>query len=140
MAQLETLVLPTNHLSYVDSKSIPTTVKYLHIARDTIRDLNGTLRELTQLRWLFINANELTTIDGQLPPRADHLKMIHAAHNRIERLPQEFKNYPELESLFFQHNLVTRFDGVFSKNKKIQRLQFEHNRLSLVSENNLLFT
>lgn len=132
MPQLENLVLPGNLLAHVDSKSIPSTVRQLHIGRDMIKDLNGTLRELSELQWLFINANELTTLEGQLPKHGEKLKMIHASHNRIDRLPDDFKTLINLESLFFQHNLVSRLDGALSKSKKLQRAQFEHNRLNMV--------
>lgn len=132
-SNLETLLLADNYFSYIDRKSIPPTVQQLHIGRNNLRDLNGTLRELTNLKWIFINTNELTTLDDQLPKYAEKFHMIHTAHNKIERLPVEFKNYPQLESLFFQNNLVQRFDGVLSKSKKLTRVQFEHNRLNRLS-------
>lgn len=105
------------------------------MGRDTIRDLNGTLRDLSELEWLFINENKLTTLEGQLPKHGEKLVIIYAASNQIEHLPQDFKNLPNLESLFFQHNLVTRLDGVLSKLKKLKRVQFEHNRINMVNVN-----
>lgn len=134
MPQLENLLLAGNVLSHVDSKSIPSTVRQLHIARDGIKDLNGTLRELSELRWLFINGNELTTLEGQLPKHGDQLQMLHASNNRIERLPDHFKTLINLESLFFQNNLVTRLDGALSKSRKLVRAVFDHNRLNMVSK------
>lgn len=126
-------MLGGNSISQMEVNSIPPNIRQLHLGRNKIKDLNGTLANLSDLEWVFINANELTTLDNQLPINAPRLVMMHAAHNKIERLPQHLKTYTNLQSLFIHNNMLTSLDGVLSKLRKLERAPFEHNRINVVS-------
>lgn len=95
--------------------------------------LNGTLRDMVELEWLFINSNFLTSLDGELPQSDNKLMLIHASNNSLTKLPQDLKNLQKIESLFFQQNLITSLDGAVSKSKKLKRLQLGFNRIHTVS-------
>ncbi|CAH1179548.1 unnamed protein product [Phaedon cochleariae] len=140
LKQLECLVLPGNQISEMDVNSIPQQVQRLHIGRNYIEDLNSTLRNLSELGWLFINCNRLTNLDNQLPRNAPNLKLIHASHNFIERLPRQLKNYPLLESIFFQNNKLKSLDGAISKSNHLMRAVLEHNQINTISENDFAET
>lgn len=131
---MEVLVLPGNQISRMDTNSIPKNVQRLHIGRNFIKDLNKTLTNLSDINWLFINNNELKTLENELPINAPKLNMIHAAFNKIEQMPQQLKTYPMLESLFLQYNKIKRLDGSLSKSKKLQRVVLEHNNINSVSK------
>lgn len=88
---------------------------------------------MSELEWLFINSNRLTTIDGQLPQNVNKLNLIVANNNLLEKLPQDLKNLQKIESLFFQHNLITSLDGAVSKAKKLKRLHVFNNKIQMVS-------
>lgn len=126
-------MLGGNQISQMEVTSIPQNIRQLHLGRNRIKDLNGTLTNLTDLEWIFINSNELTTLENQLPITAPRLVMIHAAHNKIEKLPQHLKTYTGLQSLFIHNNMLTSLDGVLAKLRKLERAPFEHNRISVVS-------
>lgn len=116
----------------MDTDSFPSTVRQLHIGRNKLRDLNNTLCHLTELAWLFINGNELTSLDNQLPKNGHHLQMIHTSDNYIEKLPQEIKYLTELETLFFHNNNLITLDGMLSKLEKLQRVLLRNNQLIMV--------
>lgn len=112
---------------------MPNIVKHLHIGRNLLTTLNGTLRDMSELEWLFINSNRLTNLDGQLPQNENKLTLIHASNNLLEKLPQDLKNLQRIESLFFQQNLITSLDGAVSKSRRLKRLQLTSNRIRTVS-------
>lgn len=119
----------------MDPNVIPTGIIRLHLGRNYIKDLNDTLRNLSNLVWLFVNSNELHDLEGQLPVEAPKLKLIHASHNKIERLPQQLKKFPLLDSLFMQNNKLKTLDGAMSKSKNLMRVVLEHNQIHTVSKN-----
>ncbi|XP_065160953.1 protein artichoke [Atheta coriaria] len=127
---LDTLVLPGNQIYRIDTHAIPPTTIKLHLARNAIRDLNGSLRHLTDLQWLFLNTNELTSLDGELPINGIKILMLHAANNSLTNIPQDIKAYPNLDNLFLQNNLITALDGALSKSRKLERVHLENNRIS----------
>lgn len=116
----------------MEKNSIPSFIHRVHLGRNLIKDLNGTLLHLTELIWLFVNSNDLTTLENELPIEAHNLKLIHAANNKIQKLPQHLETYNALESLFAQHNLVTGLDGTLSKSRKLKRLVLDNNLISTV--------
>ncbi|KAK5642667.1 hypothetical protein RI129_008834 [Pyrocoelia pectoralis] len=137
---LDTLMLGGNHISQMDSNSLPKNVVHLHLGRNKIKDLNGTLTNLTNLEWFFINCNELTTLEDQLPLIAPRTILLHAGHNKIEKLPQHLKTYTGLLSLFVNNNRLASLDGVISRMRKLERAQFEYNRISMLTKEDFLET
>uniref|UniRef100_A0A1Y1MT41 LRRCT domain-containing protein n=1 Tax=Photinus pyralis TaxID=7054 RepID=A0A1Y1MT41_PHOPY len=140
LPNLDTLMLGGNQISQMDSNSLPKNVIHLHLGRNKIKDLNGTLTNLTNLEWFFINCNELTTLEDQLPLVAPNVILVHAGHNKIEKLPQHLKTYTGLLSLFVNNNRLTSLDGVISRMKKLERAQFEYNRISTLTKEDFLET
>lgn len=112
--------------------TFPTELQRLHIGRNNLKTLNKTLTPLSDLRWLFANANDLTDIEGELPLDAKKLKMVHFANNRLEKLPFQLRTLPLLESVFFQYNYIKCLDGILGKSKKLMRVVLEHNEINTV--------
>ncbi|KAF5297200.1 hypothetical protein FQA39_LY12215 [Lamprigera yunnana] len=137
---VQSIVLGGNLISQMDSHSIPRSIHKLHLGRNKIKDLNGTLTNLTNLQWVFINSNELTTLDNQLPVVAPNLMLIHASDNKIEKLPEHLKTLTSLQSLFLNNNMLTSLDGVLSKLSKLERAQLEYNKISTLTKEDFLET
>nr|CAD7454215.1 unnamed protein product [Timema tahoe] len=129
VTELQHLVLGGNSIFEMDQDSMPRTLRHLHLGRNKLSDLNGTLRELTELEWLFINSNQLTSVDDELPRNGVKLMLIHAADNRLQRLPLELKNFVLLESAFFHYNELTRLGGALQKARRLKRLHLFHNKI-----------
>lgn len=123
----------------MDPNVIPKGIIRLHLGRNYIKHLNSTLKDLSNLVWLFLNSNELYDLEGQLPVEAPKLKLIHVSHNKIERLPQQLKTFPLLDSLFMQNNKLKTLDGALAKSKKLMRVVLEHNQIDTVSEKRMFF-
>ncbi|KAJ8919801.1 hypothetical protein NQ315_006330 [Exocentrus adspersus] len=130
---LECLVLPGNQISRIDTNSFPPQLQRLHLGRNYIKDLNNSLLNLSELRWLFVNTNDLTTLDNQLPRIAPELILIHASQNRIDKLPHQLKTYPILESIFFQHNRLKSLDGILARLKYLRRAVLDHNQINTIT-------
>lgn len=118
------LVLVSNRISMLEKNSIPSTLRSLHLGRNNITSLNGTLRQLNEMHLLFLNDNIIETLDEQLP---QNLKTIIAHHNRLTHLPREMETMSHLDSLYFNHNQLRSLDGVFRHGNNIKYLYFESN-------------
>ena len=90
-------------------------------------------RCLKELEWLFLNGNQLTTLDEQLPQEGNKLALLHAGNNRLQRLPQELQKFSQLESLFFQHNELQYLGGTMQRTRKLKRLHLHNNNIQEVS-------
>lgn len=134
LKELDVLVLPGNQITRIERNSLPQDLQRLHIGFNNIKDLNKTLTNLWNISWLFLNNNELKTLENELPTNALQLMMIHAGSNKIEQMPQQLKTFPKLESLFLQDNKIRRLDGTLSKAKNLQRVVLDHNNIDTVSE------
>lgn len=89
-------------------------------------------RDLNQLEWLFINSNELTSLDGELPSSGHNLKMLYAVDNKLTHLPAEFRYLHRLETLFLQHNKIRKLDGTLQKARRLKFLELSYNELQEV--------
>lgn len=90
-------------------------------------------RGLTDLEWLFINENQLTTLHEQLPAEAPKLNLIHAGNNHLPKLPPELRNYPNIDALFLSFNNLVSIDGVLQKARRLKKLDLSHNKIHAVS-------
>jgi Leucine-rich repeat (LRR) protein len=88
---------------------------------------------LAELEWLFLNGNQLTTLDEQLPQDGNKLALLHAGNNHLQKLPQELQNFILLESLFFQHNELLNLGGTVQRARKLKRLHICHNKIQEVN-------
>ncbi|KAK6629018.1 hypothetical protein RUM43_002835 [Polyplax serrata] len=131
---LRHLLLPGNMLAKVESNALPRTMRRIHLGRNSLKNLNGSLRALTDLEWLFINGNQLTTLYEQLPQEAPKLILLHAAHNLLTKLPVELKNYPIMGSLFFYNNNIVSLDRVLQKSRRLRRLHLTHNKIHTLAD------
>ncbi|KAJ6641720.1 Leucine-rich repeat-containing protein 15, partial [Pseudolycoriella hygida] len=115
---LRNLVLVSNHLSMLEKDSLPHMIRYLHLGRNNLTSLNGTLRELQDMEVLFINDNHLQSLDDELPP--------------------EFRNMTHLDSLYFNDNKLVALDGVFMYGSNIEALYAFKNRIEYLAEDEFL--
>lgn len=91
-------------------------------------------RNLAGLEWLFINENDLSSLDGELPEMIPNSKLalLDVSYNRLERLPQELRHFQALNVLFAHDNQITALNGALSKNRRLERLHLDKNNLTTV--------
>ncbi|XP_076767001.1 leucine-rich repeat-containing larval translucida [Xylocopa sonorina] len=135
---LQHLLMAGNAISEMVPGSLPPLVKHLHVGRNHLQSLNRTLRDLNQLEWLLINANELTSLDGELPSSGYNLKMLYAVDNKLTHLPAEFRYLHRLETLFLQHNKIRSLDGTLQKARRLKFLELSYNDLQELTEEDFL--
>ncbi|XP_048510851.1 insulin-like growth factor-binding protein complex acid labile subunit isoform X2 [Athalia rosae] len=131
---IQYLVLAGNSLTELDPGSLPPLLKHLHLGRNKLDSLNRTLRDLNQLEWLFLNDNELTTLDGELSTVGRNLKMLHVSNNKLTHLPPEFRLLHRLDALFLHNNRIRSLDGRLQKARHLERLTLYCNELEELSE------
>ncbi|XP_046395862.1 leucine-rich repeat-containing G-protein coupled receptor 4-like [Ischnura elegans] len=136
LPELQFLFLGGNSISSIEQGSLPRGLQTLYIGKNQISDLNGSIRSLTNLRWLFMNENNLTTLENQMPPEGPYLFLLHMSGNQLTKLPVELNSYPGLQSLFLQNNKLKSLDGTIKHLKKLQRLHLTDNLLETISSDN----
>ncbi|XP_071444710.1 leucine-rich repeat-containing G-protein coupled receptor 4 [Hetaerina americana] len=133
LPELQSLFLVGNSISIIEEGSLPRGLQHLHIGHNRISNLNGSISTLTNLKWLFMNENNLTTLDDQMPSEGVNLHLLYISNNRLTKLPAELNSYPGLLSLFLQSNKLKSLDGAIRHLKKLQRLHLTDNLLETIT-------
>lgn len=81
--EVENLVVADNQISKIERNALPQAIKHIHLGINKLASLNGALRELDDLEWIFINANNLKSIDNELPI-VSFILMIGCANLKIK--------------------------------------------------------
>lgn len=138
LKKLTTLIVASNEIEMLEKDCFPDTISSLHIGRNRISSLNGTLRNLTELKMLFINANNLSSLEDELPESAPNLMMLMASNNNLVSLPKTVKNLIALDTCYISDNQIRSLDGLFSHRRKLKLLYLEHNRIEYLAEDEFL--
>lgn len=133
LKSLRHLILVSNQIGMLERGSMPKTIRYLHLGRNNLTSLNGTLRELADMELLFLNDNKLTNLDDELPAGSDKLMTIIAHHNRLQRVPQDLKTFPNLDSIYFSDNEIRSFDGVFKHSMRLHNIFAYSNKIEYLA-------
>ncbi|XP_043203512.1 chondroadherin-like protein [Amphibalanus amphitrite] len=80
---LRHLSLAANGLRRMEQGALPAGLRHLSLTDNQLHTLNGTVSQLTSLRWLFVSNNQLTSLRGQLP-EGGQLTSLIAYDNRLE--------------------------------------------------------
>lgn len=137
LRNLQTLVIASNEIEMVEKDCFPRTLTNLHIGRNRIESLNGTLQHLSDMKMLFINNNNLTTLDDELPD-APQLIMLMASNNHIEKLPKTLKNLAALTTCYFNDNKLRSLDGLFSHRNSLLRVYLDNNEIEYLAQDEFL--
>ncbi|CAH0716083.1 unnamed protein product, partial [Brenthis ino] len=132
--EVENLVVADNQISKIERHALPKPLKHVHLGINKLNSLNGALRELDDLEWIFINANHLKSIENELPVKAKKIVLIHAAHNELQSLPQDLRQMPSLESLYFYDNSIKSLDGALQKSTRLMRIGLSFNKIESLAE------
>lgn len=92
-------------------------------------------RSLISLEWLFLNNNNLTTIDNQLPDVTPNTNLVSLflSNNKLQRLPLEIRNLQVLDILLGDNNEIESLDGALAKSRKLKIVDLAHNKINVVS-------
>ncbi|XP_075991414.1 leucine-rich repeat-containing larval translucida [Anticarsia gemmatalis] len=132
--EVEHLLVADNQISKIERDAVPKALKHIHLGINKLSTLNGALKELDDLEWIFINANNLKSIDNELPVKAKRITLIHAAHNELQTLPKDLKQMPSLESLYFYGNNIKSLDGALQKSRRLMRIGLSFNKIERLAE------
>lgn len=138
LKNLHTLNVASNEIELLEKNCLPSTLQMLHIGRNKISSLNGTVRNLSELKWLLINSNNLTSLEGELPENAPELMMLMVSNNRIQKLPKTVQNLIGLDTCFLNDNELRSLDGLFSHRNSLLRLYSENNKIEYLAEDEFL--
>ena len=64
---IQFLMMGDNDIVTVEKDALPLHLRHLHIGLNRLTTLNGTIRHLRSLEWLFIYSNKLVSIENELP-------------------------------------------------------------------------
>ncbi|KAM8709132.1 hypothetical protein ACLKA7_016013 [Drosophila subpalustris] len=127
------LILPSNNITRLDRGAFPLSLLILHLGRNQIESLNGSLHELNMLQSLFINANNISDLDGELPD-GSKLRLLMAHNNRLERLPANMVGMDDLETIHLHFNRLRSFDRVLRNAQYLNELLANNNELEYLSQ------
>lgn len=65
--EIEHLLVADNQISKIERNAVPKALRHIHLGINKLSTLNGALRDLDDLEWIFINANTLKSIENELP-------------------------------------------------------------------------
>ncbi|XP_053624274.1 leucine-rich repeat protein SHOC-2-like [Plodia interpunctella] len=132
--EVEHLLVADNQIAKIERDAVPKALRHVHFGINKLSTLNGALRDLDDLEWIFINANNLKTIDNELPIKAKKITLIHAAHNELQNLPQDIKQMPSLESLYFYDNNIKSLERALQKSRRLMRVSLSFNKIESLAE------
>ncbi|KAL9910877.1 leucine-rich repeat-containing larval translucida isoform 1-T1 [Glossina fuscipes fuscipes] len=131
---LTNLFISVNNITRVDRTTFPPALVVLHLGHNQIEYLNGTLRHLNKLESLFINMNNISNLENELP-ETNRLKLILAHNNRLERLPESIRFMDKLEGLQVQHNHLTTLNGVLRNAVNLIEFHAFNNKIKSLARN-----
>nr|XP_021206087.1 leucine-rich repeat protein SHOC-2 isoform X2 [Bombyx mori] len=132
--ELEHLLVADNQISEIEKDALPKGLKHVHLGINKLNTLNGALRDLDDLEWIFINANNLKSIENELPTKAKKMQLIHAAHNELQSLPSDLKLMPSLQSLYFYGNNIKSLDETLQKSRNLMRIGLSFNKIEFLTK------
>ncbi|XP_022214179.2 leucine-rich repeat-containing G-protein coupled receptor 6 [Drosophila obscura] len=127
------LILPSNNITRLDRGAFPQSLLILHLGRNQIETLNGSLHDLHVLESLFINANNISELDGELPD-GSRLRLLMAHNNRLERLPANMAGMRYLQTIHVQFNRLRSFDRVLRNSPDLEELLASNNELEYLAQ------
>ncbi|XP_016956021.1 leucine-rich repeat-containing G-protein coupled receptor 6 [Drosophila biarmipes] len=127
------LILVSNYIQRLDKGSFPKSLLILHLGRNQLESLNGSLHDLDNLQSLFINANNISSLEGELPD-SSQLRLLMAHNNRLERLPANMEGMHSLETVHIHYNQLRSFDRVFRHAVNLSEVVAENNELEYLSQ------
>ncbi|KAH8365885.1 hypothetical protein KR093_006907 [Drosophila rubida] len=127
------LILPSNNITRLDRGAFPLSLIILHLGRNQIESLNGSLHDLAMLQSLFINANNISDLDGELPD-GSKLRLLMAHNNRLERLPANMVGMDDLETIHLHFNRLKSFDRVLRNAQYLNELMANNNELEFLAQ------
>ncbi|XP_055315349.1 protein artichoke [Sitodiplosis mosellana] len=138
--EIRYLILVNNNIRLVEKESIPRTLRFLHLGRNNLTSLNGTLRDNAHMEVLFLNENNLTSLDGELPIKSTFFKSLIVHHNKLQHLPQDLTMFMYLDAVYISDNELKSLNGVFRNASLMQTLSAHNNKIEYLAEDEFLYT
>lgn len=137
--EIRYLILVNNNIRFIEKESIPKTLRFLHLGRNNLTTLNGTLRDNEFMEVLFLNENNLTSLDGELPIKSTTFKSLIVHHNKLQNLPQDLTKFMYLDAVYISDNELKSLNGVFRNASLMQTLSAHNNKIEYLAEDEFLY-
>lgn len=134
------LILVNNKIKIVEKDSIPKTVRILHLGKNNLTSLNGTIRNNENIDVVFLNENSLTTLDDELPVRSIYFKSLSAHHNKLQNLTRDLGDFPYLDTVYLSDNELKSLNRVFQNASLLQTLSVSKNKIEYLAEDEFIRT
>ncbi|XP_048004885.1 leucine-rich repeat-containing G-protein coupled receptor 4 isoform X2 [Leguminivora glycinivorella] len=143
LQELEHLLIANNEISKIERHALPKALKHIHLGINSLNSLNGALRDLDELEWIFINANNLKSLENELPTLAEDefaeaevLAYLDISYNQIKSLNGSLRSLKSLRYLNLTYNALTEFSLQEIKGlKKLDVIDFSHNKINHITGN-----
>lgn len=139
LKEVRYLVLVNNNIRIVEKDSMPKTLRFLHLGRNNLTALNGTLRDIECMEVLFLNENNLITLDAELPIKSTTFKSLIAHHNKLQNLPQDLTKFMYLDEMYISDNELKSLSEVFRNASYIQKLSAHNNKIEYLAKDEFLY-
>lgn len=140
LTDIRFLILVNNNIRLLEKESLPKTLHFLHLGRNNLTSLNGTLRDIENMDVLFLNENNLTTLDDELPIKSANFKSLVAHHNKLQHLTQDLSKFMYLDAMYLSDNEIRSLDGVFRNASYIQTLSAHNNKIEYLATDEFVNT
>lgn len=125
---LKYLSLVDNRLLFLSRKAFPISIITLKLSNNHLITLNGAIKELFNLEWLFLNNNLLIDIEGEFEGlrMLRHLKL---GKNNLQTLGKAFRYLYNLQVLELQYNNIKELGGSLKNLSQLKTLNLSMNLL-----------
>jgi RocCOR-like putative regulator of kinase activity/DAPkinase-like Roc (Ras of Complex) protein/Leucine Rich Repeat (LRR) protein len=110
-----------------------TQLQYLYLANNSLTTLPNWLGELTQLKSLALSDNYLKAVPEAIG-KLTQLQSLSLSTNSLNALPESMEQLTQLQSLYVDHNRLTKVPDWLGQLIKLQSLDLSNNQLTILPE------
>lgn len=126
--RLKYLSLAYNKLLSLDHGALPISLVTLALSNNYLTQLKRSIKDLSNLEWLFLNDNSLIEIEGEFD-KLYSLRHLKLGRNRITKLGVAFRNLYSLQILELQYNSICELGDSMKHLSQLKTLNLSMNLL-----------
>lgn len=129
LRKLKFLVLSYNKIDYLEPGVFSPGLERLVLSKNNLSTLNGAIRNLGSLEWLFAGSNQIKTVAGELDGLFS-LKLLNLDNNKLTSLEGSFTSLRSLQTLSLRSNWIEHIGDAFAPLTHLRHLNLSKNHLS----------